>query len=600
MRFAKDFPDELRSRILVSDIVAKKVALKKKGLEHTGLCPFHSEKTPSFTVNDQKGFYHCFGCAAHGDVITFLMHTEKINFKDAVISLADSYGIKIPYIKDDSNLEDNNVVNRSYYLLEESCKFFESSLFDSQGYKALQYLYDRGLSDNTIKKFRLGFALDGFSNLSNYLISKGFNDDELLESGILGKKNNIFDKFRDRVIFPILDKRGKVIAFGGRILGKGQPKYLNSSETKLFKKGNNLYNYFNASKEIYKKNFAVIVEGYMDTISLATSNISNVVAPLGTSITSHQLQELFKITGDIVICLDGDIAGINAMKRTFDIVLPLINSDRMVRYAILPTGLDPDDFIKHNGKKNLEKLLNEAQNLSEVLFNYEVNNLSLYDKNSIVPEKKSILESRLTQKAQLIKDNIMRKHFLQYYKDKLFYLDKRKSKQLPIVISKNNIVFNNTGVEDAYAFNIIKLLVNFPKLVNYKSKFFDISIDSFESENLSNLKDSIVEFILDNNIEDSDAVYKYVEGLCCDSSIKSKILLDNNSCFNLDSARLRLEIMILKSHYQQVNVQYLNLLKDPNSLKTSYSSLSEGELKAIVEYKIQLEKEILSLESDIV
>ena len=281
MQFSKSFPDEIKSQITASDVVGKLVALDSKG---KGLCPFHPEKTPSFSVNDQKGFYYCFGCGAHGDIINFTMEKEGLAFKDAVVKLANDYSIQIPIIANEEKAEENDrefqkKIERDYLLLETICQFFENNLFSSSGFNALNYLYQRGLANSHIKKFRLGFALDNYEILLKHLKAKGFHDSELLNSGVIAKSSNgnLYDKFRSRVIFPITNSKGKIIAFGGRILGEGQPKYLNSSETELFKKGHNLYNFSFSRKAIYEQKYVVIVEGYMDAISLSINGIENVV-----------------------------------------------------------------------------------------------------------------------------------------------------------------------------------------------------------------------------------------------------------------------------------------------------------------------------------
>ena len=255
MLFPTDFPDKLRSSILTSQVVARKVKLKAHGKEFHGLCPFHNEKTPSFTVNDQKGFYHCFGCGAHGDIITFLMKNEGLEFKESVFRLADDFSIPVPEVKQNHNF--TKKIERDYPILERAAQFFEKNLYADIGIEARSYLKKRLLNGKIAKKFRLGLALNSYEALNKYLLQEGFSESELLRSGIIGKsdKGKIYDKFRSRVIFPITDKKNRVIAFGGRSLGDEMPKYLNSSETENFKKNQTLYNLYNARKAIFDKGF---------------------------------------------------------------------------------------------------------------------------------------------------------------------------------------------------------------------------------------------------------------------------------------------------------------------------------------------------------
>ncbi|MDA0902003.1 MAG: DNA primase [Proteobacteria bacterium] len=610
MRFAKEFPDELRLQILASDVVGRRVSLKQKGKEHSGLCPFHNEKTPSFTVNDQKGFYHCFGCGAHGDIIKFVMETQGLGFKEAVISLANDYAISIPFIKEErSNQEEQREkeVDRAYLLAQKASEFFQHNLFSYDGVEALNYLTKkRGLSKDNIKYFGLGFAQDSFESLANFLTGEGFSEKELLESGIIGrnKSGNLYDKFRNRIIFPILNKRGSVIAFGGRALGDAMPKYLNSSETNLFKKGHTVYNYSKARKAIYEQKFVCLVEGYMDVISLSVNNIENVVAPLGTAITADQLKELFRITEDVVICLDGDNAGVNAMRRAIDISLPIINAKHHVRFAFLPAKMDPDDFVKSFGANALRDLLVNAKNLSEILFDYEAKDLGLDDVvGNVAPEKKLKLENRLMQKVNLIIDADSKRHFSQYYKERLFYIGRKMQqknrKNNPLDKSQNKHIYRSHN-SDNYAKNIISMLVLYPSLANYHDEDFNIRHLDFENEELSNLKESVLDFIDHNENYDVHEAIKHLEKFEAQHHFKDKIFIDNKVICDLDNAQLRFRVLVLKYYHEQVSTQYKEALNDMENIHTDEASIKGGRQKEIFNHKTSLERKILQLESDMV
>ncbi len=605
MQFSKSFPDELRSQITTSDVVGKKVALKKKGKEYSGLCPFHNEKSPSFTVNDQKSFYHCFGCGAHGDIIGFTMQAEGLGFKDAVIKLANDYSIKIPIIvNEEQDQEQQEKIERDYLLLETVCQFFENNLFSSNGGQALKYLYQRGLNNSHIKKFRLGFSPDSYESLLNYLKTKGFSDTELLASGVIAKNNNgkLYDKFRNRIIFPITNLRGKVIAFGGRILGDGQPKYLNSSETKLFKKGKNLYNFSNAKKATYDQKFVVIVEGYMDVISLSINGIENVVAPLGTAVTNDQLQILFKATSDIVVCLDGDFAGVNAMRRTIDLALPIINSKNLIRFALLPNGIDPDDFVQKNGQLVMQKFLQNADNLSKVLFDFEAQDLHLdYQGGSVVaPEKKARLEEKLLQKINLIIDPNSKKYFLQYYKNLLFELGRNKNFQSKNIAPKTRISSNfNFDKQDSYSIAIIASIINFPELKDYQDEFCVLRNLEFKNQELSDLKEHLINFLDQNLTANFSEIKLDLEKIIVSDTLKNKIFTNKFFDKNLEKTKHQLKILLLQYFYEDVSQQYSETMAISDKIETDEIAIKDGKQKELFDYKTFLEKKILQLVSEL-
>ncbi|MFT7098250.1 MAG: DNA primase [Rickettsiales bacterium] len=604
MQFSKNFPDELRSQINASDVIGKRVELKRKGKEYSGLCPFHNEKSPSFTVNDQKGFYHCFGCAAHGDIIGFTMQIDGLGFKDAIIQLADNYGIQIPVVENSAQEQKyQEKVDHDYLLLEDICHFFENNLLSNLGGEALSYLYSRGLSNLDIKKFRLGFAPANADLLLQHLKSKSFSNSQLLASGIIGQNDNgkLYNKFKNRIIFPITNHKGKVIAFGGRILGEGQPKYLNSSETNLFKKGHNLYNFSSAAKSIYDNKFVVIVEGYMDAISLSVNGVENVVAPLGTALTIDQLQILSRKSDDIVVCLDGDSAGKKAMRRTIDLVLPTINPKNIIRFAILPNKVDPDDFVRKNGKIAMQNFLRNADNLSKVLFDFEAEDLHInYNQEGLIsPEKKAQFEANLFKKVNLIADVNSKKHFIQYYKNLLYELGKNKkfqSKNISIKPIVSNYV--ELDARSNYGLLVIAIIFHFPDLRDYQDEFCVLRNLEFKNQELALIKDHLISF-LDSNL---DADFKDIE-MDLKKNILSETLL--NKIFsikffdkNIGNITNKLQILLLKYLYEEVSQQYSEALSSRHIIETNEIAIKSGIQKELFNYKTFLEKKILELESD--
>lgn len=562
MQFPQDFPDKLRSSILVSEVVGKKVVLKKKGREFMGLCPFHNEKTPSFTVNDQKGFYHCFGCQAHGDIITFEMTQEGLDFKEAIYKLARDFSIEVPQVKN-FKIDQVNNDHLAYEILEEITKFFEKNLYLPIAQDARKYLQKRGINSVIAKKFRLGFALDSYESLTKHLQSKNYLEKDILQCGIIAKndRQKIYDKLRNRITFPITNKKNQVIAFGARTLGNDLPKYLNSQETEIFKKNLTLYNIANARKAIFDKSFGVIVEGYMDAISLSVNGIENVVAGLGTAIGENHLKQLFQITDKIIICLDGDSAGIRAARRLSDIALPLINVKKNIALAILPNELDPDDFIKTYGAQAFTKFLDEAKSLSQSLFDFAISDLSLNDVNQIVAEDRIKLEEILHQKTNLIIDNQCKKHFTNFFKDCVFNLTrnnfKKNIKTNSIVLNKTK--FNNLGTinslpkqAEKFALQIISLLIAHPGFADYHDDSFIFREVNLLDEKLTDLK----EFLIDLIDNDQKNLLEMLENSEFNSYNKAlKPMISGLSHKNFDSCKNIFRILLLKDLLLQLEIQ---------------------------------------------
>ncbi|MGR5590652.1 DNA primase [Peptoniphilus grossensis] len=347
--------DEIRDRADIVDLIGEYVDLKRSGSNYMGLCPFHSEKTPSFSVSPSKSIFKCFGCGVGGDVITFIMKRENLNFPEAVEFLAEKYNVRLSEYKDE-NKEARDKRNRLYDINREAAMHFLNNLSSSQ--KAQKYLRDRGLSDKTIRAYGLGYSKDSWTDLYDHLTKLGYKEEELLDLNLISKSKNgnYIDRFRDRVMFPIINRNNKVIAFGARGFGDAKPKYLNSRETPIFHKGSNLFNMNIISRESSRQRI-ILVEGYMDVISLYNSGINYSVASLGTSLTEDQAAIIKKMAKDIYICYDSDKAGINATSRAIDIFLSKSCKPKIIE---LEGGLDPDDFIKKYGMEGFENKIKSA------------------------------------------------------------------------------------------------------------------------------------------------------------------------------------------------------------------------------------------------
>jgi len=413
MRFTPQFLDEIRARLPVSEVVGKRMRLKKAGKEWKGLSPFQQEKTPSFTVNDQKGFYHDFSSGKHGNIFDFVMETEGVSFPEAVERLASMAGMALPAANPEAARHEQRR-KTLHDVMELAAKFFQDTLASRNGAKARGYLADRSLSPATQLQFRLGYAPAERFALKEHLGSQGIPVDDMVEAGLLIAGNDIpvpYDRFRDRVTFPITDLRGRVIAFGGRALEKdAQPKYLNSPETPLFHKGDNLYNHAPARQAAHNGATLVVVEGYVDVIALVASGFPAAVAPLGTALTESQLALLWRITDEPILCFDGDRAGQKAAWRAADLALPHLKPGKSLRFALLPEGQDPDDLARSGGRAAIEDVLSAARPLADMIWSREVEGGS-FD----TPERRAALEARIGELANGIRDEVVRR----YYRDDL-------------------------------------------------------------------------------------------------------------------------------------------------------------------------------------
>jgi DNA primase len=415
--FTPEFLDEIRLRVTLSDNIARRVNLTRKGREFSGLCPFHKEKSPSFTVNDEKGFFHCFGCGAHGDVIGFEMRIDNLGFPEAVERLANAAGLALPT----RTPEDQERAKRRtslFEVVEAASAWFESRLVDAGGARAREYLKQRGVNQATITAFRLGWAPDSRNAIKEALGGQDISEAMMIEAGLLvtpeggGKP---YDRFRGRIIFPITDRGGRVVAFGGRALGDGTPKYLNSPETPLFQKGRLLYGLALARKPAHDAGSVVVTEGYMDVIALHQGGIENAVAPLGTALTEDQMRELWRLAPEPVVCFDGDEAGSRAAFRAAERSLALLEPGRSLRFVTLPSGEDPDSLIAARGAEGVRDVLARARPLADILWEMDV-----AGRAADTPERRAGVEKRLMDRVGKIADTSVRDHYRRDFKARLW------------------------------------------------------------------------------------------------------------------------------------------------------------------------------------
>jgi DNA primase len=417
MRFTPEFLEEIRARLPVSEVVGKRVRLKKAGREWKGLSPFQQEKTPSFTVNDHKGFYHDFSSGKHGNIFDFVMETDGVGFIEAVERLAAMAGLALPAATPDAERHEQRR-KTLYDVMELAAKFFADGLASRNGAKARGYLGDRGLSPAAQLQFRLGYASPDRFALKEYLGSQGVSTEDMVEAGLLIGGEDIpvpYDRFRDRVMFPITDLRGRVIAFGGRALEKDvAAKYLNSPETPLFHKGDNLYNLPAARAAAHNGANLVVVEGYVDVIAMVTSGFAATVAPLGTALTENQLALLWKMADEPILCFDGDKAGQKAAWRAADLALPHLKPGKSLRFALLPEGQDPDDLARAGGRAAIEDVISAARPLADAVWSRAIEGGSF-----ATPERRAALEARIGEITNSIRDEVVRRYYRQDLSDRI-------------------------------------------------------------------------------------------------------------------------------------------------------------------------------------
>ena len=417
MRFTPQFLDELRARLPASEVVGRRVKLKKAGREFKGLSPFQQEKSPSFFVNDEKQAWFDFSSGLNGNIFDFVMKTEGVSFPEAVERLAAMAGMALPAATPDAARHEQRR-KTLHDVMELAAKFFADTLASRHGAKARGYLGDRAITPATQLQFRLGYAPPDRFALKEHLGAQGISTGDMVEAGLLIGGDDIpvpYDRFRDRVMFPITDARGRVIAFGGRALEKDVPaKYLNSPETPLFHKGDNLYNLAPARQATHNGAPLIVVEGYVDVIAMVTAGFGGAVAPLGTALTENQLALLWRMADEPILCFDGDRAGQKAAYRAADLALPALLPGKSLRFALLPEGQDPDDLARSGGRGAIEEVISAARPLADMLWSREIEGGSF-----VTPERRAALEARIGELSNGIRDEVVRRYYRQDLAERL-------------------------------------------------------------------------------------------------------------------------------------------------------------------------------------
>lgn len=417
-KIPQSFIDDVLERSDIVDVVNKRVRLKKAGANYSALCPFHQEKSPSFTVNPDKQFYYCFGCGSGGNAISFIMDFDRASFVEAVETLANQLGLSVPQIENPQQEKIQQQKRSIYDVLGSISDYYQQQLRQhQQKTKATDYLKQRGLSPEICQQFAIGYAPPGWDNLVKHFTDTSDGLQLLTDAGMLIQRddgNGVYDRFRDRLMFPIVDNRGRVIGFGGRVFNDDKPKYLNSPETAVFHKQQELYGLWQARQANRHLTRLIIVEGYMDVVALAQFGISNAVATLGTAAGNSHLEKAFRHTSEVVFCFDGDAAGRKAAERALDAALPLMEAGRQLRFCFLPEGEDPDSWVRSIGKERFNWHLDQSASLSEYLFDHCSEGLQLQK-----PDDKAVLVNRIMPQIQRLPDTAFKTLMLQYVADKI-------------------------------------------------------------------------------------------------------------------------------------------------------------------------------------
>lgn len=528
--FPPGFLEEVKARTSVSDVVGRRVKLIRRGREFVGLSPFNSEKTPSFTVNDAKGFFHCFSSGEHGDVFSFLMKTEGLSFPEAVEAVAGLAGMEVPK----ATPEERRRAERAKGLreaVEFAAHFFQNQLRLPAGREALAYLKGRGLADATIERFRLGYSPVDRMALLAALRHEGFDDETAVEAGLArrGDDGRVFGYFKDRAMFVIADGQGRPIGFGARAMGDAQPKYLNSPDGPLFHKGETLYGLDLAREPAHKAGEIIVVEGYMDVIALAEAGLPNAVAPLGTAVTETQIKRLWRISNAPTLCLDGDAAGRKAAGRAAERALAILEPGRSLRFALLDQGRDPDDLVRQEGAGALRQRIDNAASLVDVVWDDE---LAKIDPRH--PEERAALDRRLHELARTVADETVRRHLTDEFRARLRQAfapppaagsqgERRFSRDRPFDGPRARVLPRPVGgaVGAGQAMREARTLHACCMRPEVVERFLeDLAGLSFHDSDMDGLRQAIVQVLSDNPAIDAEALRATLMDLGCAAAVR--------------------------------------------------------------------------------
>jgi DNA primase len=542
MAVPPEFIEDLRQRVPLSDVVGRRVKLIRKGRRHSGLCPFHAEKTPSFSVVDDDGFYYCFGCGVHGDAISFLREMDGLEFMEAVERLAEMAGLAVP-----RTVPQDPAASRqrkaALDILEETTLFFEAALRRDDGRDATRYLKQRGLEPAIVKTYRIGYSPR--MGLRAALKDKGFSDEDMLAAGVIRKSDrdgSLYDYFRDRVMFPIENRQGKVIAFGARALGDAQPKYLNSGEGPTFSKKAVLYGWVQAREGLRRNLPLVVAEGYMDVIAIHHSGAAAAVAPLGTALTPEQIALLWKLHDEPVLCFDGDAAGQRAQTRALERILPLLEPGRSARLAVLPEGKDPDDLIAASGPEGFRKVIGTARSLIDSLWEQVQAEFDIRQ-----PEARAQFWQAVRGHVRSIGNNQVRSAYSDEIESRIAAM-RNQIRGISSMVAPRRASRPQTGLINRHR-AVVALLLAHPSLVS--ANFEALSMLDSGDQSLESLKKALIDAVIRDPDLDAEAINYHLKGLNFDDvlaavtgdDMKARLPLDPRQLSN-DKAAIHLDELL--------------------------------------------------------
>jgi len=529
MAVPPEFIEDLRQRVPLSDVVGRRVKLIRKGRRHSGLCPFHAEKTPSFSVVDDDGFYHCFGCGVHGDAISFLREMDGLEFMEAVERLAEMAGLAVP-----RTVPQDPAASRqrkaALDILEETTLFFEAALRRDDGRDATRYLKQRGLDSAIVKTYRIGYSPR--MGLRAALKDKGFSDEDMLAAGVIRKSDrdgSLYDYFRDRVMFPIENRQGNVIAFGARALGDAQPKYLNSGEGPTFSKKAVLYGWVQAREGLRRNLPLVVAEGYMDVIAIHHSGAAAAVAPLGTALTPEQIALLWKLHDEPVLCFDGDAAGQRAQTRALERILPLLEPGRSARLAVLPEGKDPDDLIAASGPEGFRKVIGTARSLIDSLWEQVQAEFDIRQ-----PEARAQFWQAVRGHVRSIGNNQVRSAYGDEIESRIAAM-RNQIRGISSMVAPRRASRPQTGLINRHR-AVVALLLAHPSLVS--ANFEALSMLDSGDQSLESLKKALIDAVIRDPDLDAEAINYHLKGLNLDDVLAAVTGDDMKARLPFDPRRL--------------------------------------------------------------
>ena len=596
MKYPKEYLNEIKLRLKVSQVVGKTVQLKKRGKEFIGLSPFKNEKSPSFTVNDEKEFYHCFSSGEHGNIFDFLMKTKSMGFGEAVKTLAAEAGMQ-PYRFSLFDKKKDLRFQTYKNIYKEYSNFFHQNIFESTSKEALEYLLNRGLNKDTISQFKLGFV-PWKNNFYSKLLEK-YSEEDINLTGLYyrnDKTGNYVDRFNSRIIFPVNNLSGETIAFGGRIIRESKlAKYINSPETEFYKKGSTLFNLDKAKTTRPDTNEVIIVEGYMDVVSVYSSGIKNVIANSGTALTERQISLIWKFFSSPIICLDGDTSGQNAAIRIAEKLFSEISEDNKIYFSIMPNGQDPDDYIKKNGKENFLLFLKEKQIIQSFIWNH---NLDKINRNN--PFEVSKFEKTIRKLSYSIKDETLKKYVLEEYLKKIkkltpiqssknsyknFKSFKNFENHEPLnetkILHKKKSHFSKIQIKE---YSILFIMINYLDVIS--GQIEELSEITFLTEKNENLKKLIMSLLVEKKDKET---------------INSKILIDNEKLVKEINENSSIQVITKAKNDKAIQdllndliseFKELNNLKKIESLeKKLINNLDESSFSELIKLKNQINRE---------